>query len=328
MKETEEKKIIVTARELYDAGLSGFERDLGFFPVSVFFQSGRRRVFRENAVSHMEKRGIWYALERSDSIDNDDEFSFLDTDGNFYCPMEDTDLDAGDRKKLGAFVILFRGEITAAADGRMDIVTLWDILHAARCRCPGGDFSFCTEEIHSSVVSLLPQALLTKAESGLPVNIVLDVLGGYRPVWNFTTYDAKRIWYQKNIGDEFSFSDGFWTELDEDLASSGIRDGFYEREPEIGRKERSEIRAFITNNAILLSSLSDTPDTGVDISFFRGNFIPGGLVVRKSVRNALERKVRSRVMEYRRERHFRESYRYSLTYYRQKGSGDSYVLYV
>ena len=320
--------MIVTSRELYDAGLSEFERGLGFFPVSVFFRNGRRRIFRENAVSHMEKRGIWYALERSDSIHNDDEFSFLDTDGNFYCALESTALDAVDRKKLGAFVTLFRDEITAAADGRMGITTLWDILHAARCRCPGGDFSLCTEEIRSGVVSLLPRALLTKAESGLPVNIALDVLGGYRPLWNFATYDAKRIWYQKNTEDEFSFSDGFWMELDEGLASSGIRDGFYENELEIGRKERSEIRAFIMNNAILLSCLSDTPDTGVDISFFRENFIPGGLIVRKSVRNALERKVRARVMEYRRERHFRENYRYSLTYYRQKGSGDSYVLFI
>ena len=318
--------MIATARELYDAGLSGFERDLGFFPVSVFFRSGRKRVFRELDTPHFGKTGIWYALEKSDSIHNDDEFSFLDTDENFYCALESPDLDAGDREKLGAFVTLFRDEITAVSDGRMDIVTLWDILHASRCRCPGGDFSFCTEEIHSGVVSLLPRALLTKAESGLPVNIVLDVLGGYRPLWNFATYEAKRIWYQKNTEDEFSFSDGFWTELDEDLASSGIRDGFYENELKIGRKERSEIRAFITNNALLLSCLSDTPDTGVDISFFRENFIPEGLLVRKSVRNALERKVRSRVMEYRRERHFRESYRYSLTYYRQKGSGDSYVL--
>ena len=83
MKETEEKKMIVTSRELYDAGLSGFERDLGFFGVSVFFRNGRKRVFREPDTPHIGKAGIWYALERSDSIHNDDGFSFVDTDGNF-----------------------------------------------------------------------------------------------------------------------------------------------------------------------------------------------------------------------------------------------------
>lgn len=136
MKETEEKEIIVTAWELYDAGLSGFERGMGFFGVSVFFRDGRKRVFRELDTPHIGKAGIWYALERSDSIDNDDEFSFLDTDGNFYCTTEDTEPEDSDREKLGAFVTLFRDEITAVSDGRMDIVTLWDILHASRCRCP------------------------------------------------------------------------------------------------------------------------------------------------------------------------------------------------
>ena len=59
--------MIVTARELYDAGLSEFERDLGFFSVSVFFRNGRKRVFRKLDTTHIGKAGIWYALERSDS---------------------------------------------------------------------------------------------------------------------------------------------------------------------------------------------------------------------------------------------------------------------
>lgn len=78
MNETEEKTTITMARELYDAGFSEFGRDLGFFPLSVFFQNVSNRVFSRIDISPVGKTGIWYELERSDSVYSED------ADGNFY----------------------------------------------------------------------------------------------------------------------------------------------------------------------------------------------------------------------------------------------------
>ena len=339
MKDTESLEIFVTPRVLYKAWYYEFEKFFDYLPVSVFLEwphsidpvstGPGRDLVGKLIPGGSGKWGIWYSTEEYDSeygIYDGERYSFVDIDGNFYCSLESTELEEHEREEIRSFVMLFKDEIRALADGRYHIFEFQAVIASCRCRCRNGDFSLCTKEIKEDVLQLKICSLLTKKESGLPVNIVLDVLGLYR-VWDSPTYDAKGLWFQKNKNDEYSSWDGFWVELDERLAATDIRDGFY-ADMDIRRKERSEIRAFITNNALLLSCLCDVLDTGVDIAFFRENFLPGGLLRKKSERRMLERKVKERVMEYRAGMHFKESYRYSLTYYKQKGSGDPYRLYI
>ncbi len=315
MMKTENNELIIPA-----SAISGYRNDdyleaSGFSPVYIFFPL----PLAEEMECIKGLTGIWYSFFEYDiefSLRGDEECSFIDTAGNFYCSTENTELDEVEREWLRRFVVCFKTEIEDLKNGSLPFLEFTYILNACRERSMGGDLSLVTEEIHDAVYSMWRQSLLTKAQSGLPVNIVLDSLGGYR-MNDFTTDGAKRIWFQNNEDDDYENGNGFYRELDETLATSYIRPSFYKYEVKIKRKERSEIRAFIENNRILLSCLSDVLDTGVDISLFRENFIKRPLLRPKKERRALEGKVRARVMEYRASKHFTEYYRYSETYYRQ-----------
>lgn len=317
MMKTEEKELLVPARDINGYCFDDFAQMLGYFPVPVFLPEVREKEYPMECVRGLS--GIWYTVKKYGDDERmrwNDNCSFLDIDGNFYCSIKSTELDDRDRESLRKFVDLFALELEDVRHGSLPYLELTYILNACRDRCRGGDVSFITKEIHDSVIQLSQSSFLPKAESELPVNIRLDVLGGYR-MNDFTTDAAKRIWFQNNTDDEYQMGNGYYRELNETLAYSNIRPDFFKYELKLNKKERAAIRAFIENNKLLLSTLCDTLDTGVDIAFFRENFIKGPLVRPQKERRKLEKKVCSRVMAWRASKHFKEYYRYSDTYYRQ-----------
>lgn len=317
MMKTEEKELLDPACDIKGYCHDDLVQMMDYFPVPVFLPEKEEEEKEMECVRGL--CGIWYAVKKYDEdewLEWKDNCSFLDAEGNFYCSIEKTELDDEDRKSLRKFVALFGRELEDVRKGTLPYLEFTYILNACRDRCRGGDVSFLTKKIHDSVIQLSQSSFLSKAESGLPVNIRLDVLGGYR-MNDFTTDAAKRIWFQNNTEDEYQIKNGYYQEINHTLATTNIRPDFYKYELKLNRKERSEIRALIENNKLLLSTLCDTLDTGVDISFFHENFIKGPLMRPEKERREIEKKVRARVMAWRAKKHFKEYYRYSDTYYRQ-----------
>lgn len=297
--------------DLIRRGALDFIKSEEYFPVPVLFEC-RSGEFPET--------GIWLQAKRKEGEYRSSrgyKYSLLDTLGYFHTEEENLTLDEGEKRGMKNFVTLFREEIKSLKDGTLPFSEFTYILSATRERTEKKNLLLATKSVHDEVVSLNNKAIIKKDESGLDANIALDLLSGYR-LNDFTTDGAKRIWVQKNTADEYERDNGFYWELDETLCYSYIRPTFFREEVALKRKERSGIRAFIENNRILLSTICDLLDTGVDISFFHDNFIPGPLLRTKKERRALERKVREKVTEYRSSKHYREDYKYSDTYYRQK----------